>query len=195
MNELIIIDNNDSFTYNLVQSFKYIGSKPKVINISDVDKCNFNTCSKIVLSPGPGLPDENPNLINLIHKYKSNKKILGVCLGMQAIALAFGASLYNLDIPRHGESRKLELINASNLYTGLNNIEVGLYHSWAVNPDNLHKELIVSAVDKDGVMMSLEHSIYNIYAVQYHPESIITKDGLTILYNWYISKNKNTRKI
>lgn len=182
--KVLIIDNNDSFTYNLVQSFKYIDSIPSVININKIDNFKFDTFHNIVLSPGPGLPDENPNLIKFILNNKDNKKILGVCLGLQAITIAFGGYLINLDKPRHGESTKLILKEESKLYLGLDDIEVGLYHSWAANPDNFPAELIIDAVDSKNIIMSFHHSKYDIMAVQYHPESIITKKGLEILSNW-----------
>ncbi len=187
-NAVVIIDNNDSFTYNLAQYFKYIGAKPIIININIADSFDFTNYHNIVLSPGPGLPDENPNLINLIIKYKSNKRILGVCLGLQAINIAFGGNLINLDKPRHGISEQLILKNHSKLYTNLDNIKVGLYHSWALDHNTLPNELIVSAVDKSNIIMSLHHSKYDITGVQYHPESIITNYGLEILNNWLYSK-------
>jgi len=182
--QVLIIDNNDSFTFNLVQSFKYIDVVPTVININQVEYFDFNDYFNIVLSPGPGLPDENPNLIKFILNYKENKKILGVCLGLQAIALAFGGSLINLYTPRHGYSSKLILKQHSKLYKNLDKIEVGLYHSWAANPENLPEELIIDAIDNENVIMSLFHSKFDITGVQYHPESIITKNGLEILTNW-----------
>jgi len=182
--KVLIIDNNDSFTFNLVQSFKYIDIVPTVININQVEHFDFNDYFNVVLSPGPGLPDENPNLINFILNYKENKKILGVCLGLQAIALAFGGSLINLEKPRHGQSSNLLIKQHSKLYRNMDDIEVGLYHSWAADPTNLPKELIVDAVDSENIIMSFFHSKYDIIGVQYHPESIITKNGLEILTNW-----------
>lgn len=184
MMKVLIIDNNDSFTFNLVQSFKYIDTIPYVVNVNQIDKISFADFHHVVLSPGPGLPDENPNLINFIKNYKNKKKILGVCLGLQAITIAFGGSLINLKKPRHGESSKLIIIEKSRLYKGIKNLEVGLYHSWAVNPKNLPDELLIDAIDSSNVIMSIHHKKYNIIGVQYHPESIITKNGLEILTNW-----------
>ena len=182
--QVLIIDNNDSFTFNLVQSFKYINCETKVVNINSIKDLNFDNYHNIVLSPGPGLPDENPNLINFIHEHKEHKKILGVCLGLQAITLAFGGSLINLDKPRHGQSEKLTILNESTIYKDLEDVEVGLYHSWAANPKDFPSDLIIDAVDSSNIIMSIHHKKYKITGVQYHPESIITKKGLKLLINW-----------
>ncbi len=183
-NSVLIIDNNDSFTFNLAQYIKFAEHIPIILNINDINNVDFTEYNNIILSPGPKLPDDYPNLINFILKYKESKKILGVCLGHQAIARAFGGDLYNLDNPRHGYRKNLIKIKENDLfYKDIDDYSVGLYHSWAVK-DNLPDCLEVTAYDENDVIMSIKHNKFNIYGVQFHPESIITKNGLKMIKNW-----------
>ena len=184
--KILVFDNYDSFTYNLVQIIEQIvGSEVDVfrndkIALEDIDKYD-----KIILSPGPGIPEEAGILLELIKKYAPSKSIFGVCLGQQAIAEAFGGSLINLSEIYHGVATESIQINAHQIFNGLpETLEVGRYHSWAVNPDNFPVELEITSVDKNGMIMSLKHKSYDVHAVQYHPESILTPDGKKILENF-----------
>ena len=140
---------------------------------------------KILLSPGPGIPSESGLLLPLIKTYAATKSILGVCLGQQAIAEAFGGSLTNLSKVYHGIATPIELIGESNLFEGLpTTFQVGRYHSWVVNEQDLPAELKITSKDADGYIMSLEHTSYDVKGVQYHPESVLTPDGAKIIGNW-----------
>ena len=184
MKKIFVIDNYDSFTYNLVHYFHELNCKTIVkrndeFNINEVK--NYNN---IVLSPGPGIPDEAGLLKSTIKKYKSTHKILGVCLGHQAIGEVFGASLVNLDKVHHGVETPIKVLKKDVLFKELpNNFIVGRYHSWIIQksvPDCLE----VTSVDNDNQIMSIRHKNYNIKGVQFHPESILTPFGKQILSNW-----------
>jgi anthranilate synthase component 2 len=140
---------------------------------------------KILLSPGPGIPSESGLLIPLIKTYAATKSILGVCLGQQAIAEAFGGSLTNLSKVYHGITTPVELIGNSILFEGLpKTFHVGRYHSWVVNEHDLPADLKVTSKDPEGYIMSLEHTTYDVKGVQYHPESVLTPEGAKIIGNW-----------
>lgn len=184
--KILVFDNYDSFTYNLVQIIEQIvGEEVDVfrndkIALEDIDKYD-----KIILSPGPGIPEEAGILLEVIKKYAPTKSIFGVCLGQQAIAEAFGGSLINLSEIYHGVATESFQTNAHNIFNSLpETLEVGRYHSWAVNPDDFPAELEITSVDKNGMIMSLKHKTYDVHAVQYHPESILTPDGRKILENF-----------
>jgi anthranilate synthase component 2 len=138
------------------------------------------------LSPGPGIPEEAGLLLPLIKTYAHSKSILGVCLGHQAIGQAFGAGLINLTQVYHGVATPIDIIaNGSSLYEGLpSEIEVGRYHSWVVDPEGLPSCLKVTALDKQGHIMGLEHATFDVQGVQFHPESVLTPQGETIIKNW-----------
>jgi len=185
MKKILVIDNYDSFTYNLVH---YLNDLDCDVTVKRNDKLTLDEVDKfdkILLSPGPGIPDEAGLLKPIIKQYAATKSILGVCLGQQAIAEVFGGRIENLDKVYHGVATKIELVNEDNvLYAGIpKRIEVGRYHSWVVS-ENLPDELIVTAVDANGEIMSLRHKDYDVRAVQYHPESILTPEGKNILKNW-----------
>ena len=185
--KILVLDNYDSFTYNLVQMIEQIiNGKVDVfrnnqINLEDIEKYD-----KIILSPGPGIPVEAGILLELIKKYAPTKSILGVCLGQQAIAEAFGGSLFNLSEIFHGvaTNAKTTKKDAKLLQNLPENLEVGRYHSWAVNPENFPEELEITSVDENGMIMSLQHKSYDVHAVQYHPESILTPEGKKIIENF-----------
>lgn len=185
--KLLIIDNYDSFTHNLVQMIEELGmSNYQVIthdqvNINEVDKFN-----KILITPGPGLPEDHPMLEKVIRQYSSTKSILGVCLGHQAIAKAFGGELFKQDNVSHGITKKIVIKDLSDyLFTNVHaEVDVGLYHSWAVSESNFPNALKVIAVSEDGVIMALSHRQNDIKGVQFHPESIMTPLGSQILRNW-----------
>jgi anthranilate synthase component 2 len=185
--KVLVFDNYDSFTYNLVQIIERIlNSKVDVVRNDEITLEEIGKYDKIILSPGPGIPEEAGILLDLIKEYASTKSILGVCLGQQAIAEAFGGSLINLTEIFHGVATTADLVkNDTKLFKNLSSgLEVGRYHSWAVNPENFPDELEITAVDKDGMIMALQHKKYDVHGVQFHPESILTPDGETIIRNF-----------
>lgn len=187
---VLVFDNYDSFTYNLVQIIeRVLETKVDVVKNDEISLEDIGRYDKIVLSPGPGIPEEAGILLDVIKKYASEKSILGVCLGQQAIAEAFGGSLINLSEIFHGVATPAELVKEDtkifrNLSTGL---EVGRYHSWVVNPVGFPEELEVTAVDKDGMIMALQHKTYDVHGVQFHPESILTPQGAVIIENFLLN--------
>ncbi len=188
--EVVIIDNYDSFTYNLVHIVEKITHiKPVVFKNDEFELASINKYSKIILSPGPGIPQEAGLLLSVIHQYATTKSILGVCLGHQAIAVAFGGNLHNLATVYHGVASNIQLIQANDevdhLFNDLpNKFEVGRYHSWVVDSKTLPDCLLALAKDDEGNIMALRHKTLDIKGVQFHPESILTLHGETILKNW-----------
>jgi anthranilate synthase component II len=185
MKNILVIDNYDSFTYNLVHYLIDLNCKVTVKRNDKLTLEEVKTFDKIVLSPGPGIPDEAGLLKSIIKKYASTKSILGVCLGQQAICEVFGGKIINLDTVYHGVSTKINIIvNDESLFNGLNKtIEVGRYHSWVVD-ENLPSALETTSFDENGQVMSLRHKIYDVKGVQFHPESVLTPKGKQILENW-----------
>ena len=185
--KILVFDNYDSFTYNLVQIIEQIvGEEVDVfrndkIALEDIDKYD-----KIILSPGPGIPEEAGILLELIKKYAPTKSIFGVCLGQQAIAEAFGGNLINLSEIYHGVATSSKTTRENiKLFRNLpEEIEVGRHHSWAVNNENFPEELEITAVDNDGMIMALQHKTYDVHGVQFHPESILTPEGEMIIRNF-----------
>ena len=186
MNKLLILDNHDSFTYNLVQLVEQHGGWDfDVLKNNEIGLCDVSRYQKILLSPGPGLPAEAGIMKALIKEYASTKSIFGVCLGLQAIVEVFGGRLYNFEKPVHGEARKAKIIAADPIFKNLpNTISVGLYHSWAVEKSNFPEDLQITALSEKGVIMAVQHRAYDIHGVQFHPESIITAYGQNIIENW-----------
>ena len=184
--KILVFDNYDSFTYNLVQMIEQIaGEKVDVLRNDQVPLQDIEKYDKIILSPGPGIPEEAGILLEVIKKYAPTKSIFGVCLGQQAIAEAFGGSLINLTEIYHGVATESKQVKEHSIFKNLpETLEVGRYHSWAVNPDDFPEELEITSIDKNGMIMSLKHKTYDVHAVQYHPESILTPDGKKILANW-----------
>ncbi len=189
--KILVFDNYDSFTYNLVHlAEKIMNNKVDVYRNDQIAIEDVKLYDKIILSPGPGIPVEAGLLLPLIKKYASSKSILGVCLGHQAIGEAFGAKLINLETVYHGVSTKIKIQETKNRKSNgiLNNlpdtIQVGRYHSWILSDENFPEELEVTARDENGFIMALEHKIYDVQGVQFHPESILTPDGEKILRNW-----------
>lgn len=184
---ILVFDNYDSFTYNLVQLIRELAptAHMEVFRNDEIALGEIKKYDKILLSPGPGIPSESGLLLPLIKEYASTKSILGVCLGQQAIAQAFGGSLSNLSKVYHGIATPITLTQESTLYKGMPaQFVVGRYHSWVVNEKDLPSDLIITSKDDDGYIMSLEHKIYDVKGVQYHPESVLTPDGATIISNW-----------
>jgi len=185
MIKVLVIDNYDSFTYNLVHYLEDLNCDVTVVRNDKLDLEDVTPFDKIVLSPGPGIPDEAGLLKAIIKEYAPTKSILGVCLGQQAIGEVFGGSLVNLDEVYHGVATEVSItVDDETLFNGLGkNIEVGRYHSWVVNA-NLPDCLEATSFDSNGQVMSLRHKDYDVKGVQYHPESVLTPDGKKILENW-----------
>ena len=187
MDRILILDNYDSFTYNLVHYVKDITSlELDVFRNDEISLEDVNKYSTIILSPGPGLPQDAGILKDLIEKYASTKKILGVCLGMQAIGEVFGSTLKNLSKVFHGIATELEVVKTDDLlFDNLpNKFKVGRYHSWIVDEDSLSKDLIITSKDINKQIMSIKHKYYKVYGVQFHPESILTEYGKEIINNF-----------
>jgi len=183
--KVLVIDNYDSFTYNLVHYLEDLNCDVTVVRNDKLTLEDVKPFHKIVLSPGPGIPDEAGLLKAIIKEYAPTKSILGVCLGQQAIGEVFGGSLVNLDEVYHGVATKVSIcVEDESLFNGLDkNIEVGRYHSWVVNA-SLPDCLEATSFDENGQVMSLRHKEYDVKGVQYHPESVLTPDGKKILENW-----------
>ncbi|KQT30974.1 anthranilate synthase subunit II [Chryseobacterium sp. Leaf405] len=187
--KVLVFDNYDSFTYNLVQMIERIlDQKVDVVRNDQITLEEIEKYDKIVLSPGPGIPEEAGILLDVIKKYAATKSILGVCLGQQAIAEAFGGSIINLSEIYHGVATEAVQTNDHKLFKDLpQTLEVGRYHSWAVNPENFPGELEITSIDSKGMIMSLKHKTYDVHGVQYHPESILTPDGEIIIKNFLLN--------
>lgn len=186
MKKILLFDNYDSFTYNLLHVVKELGYtnidvyRNDKISLEDVDKYD-----KIILSPGPGIPEEAGILLPLIRKYAPTKSILGVCLGHQAIGEAFGAKLVNLKNVFHGVATPVNIVKDDLLFKWLNRtIEVGRYHSWIVSKEDFPDCLEITSVDEEGEIMSLRHKKYKVRGIQFHPESVLTPQGKIIIKNW-----------
>ncbi|WP_445736629.1 anthranilate synthase component II [Mariniflexile sp.] len=188
--KVLVIDNYDSFTYNLVHYLEDLNCDVTVVRNDKLTLDDVEPFDKIVLSPGPGIPDEAGLLKPIIKRFAATKSILGVCLGQQAIAEVFGGSLINLDEVYHGVATKVTIsVDDESLFKGMGKeIEVGRYHSWVVNP-NLPDSLEATSFDANGQVMSLRHKAYDVKGVQYHPESVLTPNGKQILRNWINSPN------
>jgi anthranilate synthase component 2 len=185
--KILVFDNYDSFTYNLVHLVEKITNiKVDVFRNDEISLDDVEQYDKIILSPGPGIPSEAGLLLPLIKKYAATKSILGVCLGHQAIGEAFGGRLINLDTVYHGVATSIKILNkqAQVLNNLGDEIIVGRYHSWIVSDENFPTELEVTARDENNYIMALQHKTYDVQAVQFHPESVLTPDGEPILKNW-----------
>ncbi|NKI28082.1 aminodeoxychorismate/anthranilate synthase component II [Arenibacter sp. 6A1] len=182
--EVLVIDNYDSFTYNLVHYLEDLGCVVTVKRNNQLRLEEVDAFDKIVLSPGPGIPDEAGLLKEIIATYAPTKSIFGVCLGQQAIAEVFGGSLINIDQVYHGIATSINIIKDDVLFKGMpKEIEVGRYHSWVVHPE-LPDVLEATSLDENGQVMSLRHKLYDVCAVQFHPESVLTPNGKDMLKNW-----------
>ena len=189
--KILVFDNYDSFTYNLVHLVEKITHEKVEVHRNDqIPMEKVKEYDKIILSPGPGIPEEAGLLLPLIKEYASSKSILGVCLGHQAIGQAFGGELINLSSVFHGVATKIEVRSqesgvGSPLFNGLpNELEVGRYHSWVVSKENLPEDLEITAEDETGMIMGLQHKTYDVQGVQFHPESVLTPMGEAIMRNW-----------
>jgi anthranilate synthase component 2 len=194
--KILVFDNYDSFTYNLVHLVeKIMHQKVEVYRNDQIPLEKVKEYDKIILSPGPGIPEEAGLLLPLIKKYASSKSILGVCLGHQAIGEAFGGKLVNLSTVYHGVATPIKLKTKipisigtkvkNGLFEGLpDEFEAGRYHSWIISDENFPDELEVTARDENNYIMALQHKSYDVQGVQFHPESVLTPLGEAILRNW-----------
>lgn len=183
---ILVIDNYDSFTYNLVHLIHELGYEAEVWRNDKFDLKDVDAYDKILLSPGPGIPEEAGLLLDVIKTYSPSKSIMGVCLGQQAIAEVFGGSLLNLGRPMHGIATDIDVIEKDELLFKdcPADIAVGRYHSWVVDPANVPADILVTAVDKDGQIMAVRHKKYDVCGVQFHPESVLTPSGKQMMKNW-----------
>jgi len=186
MKKIAVIDNYDSFTYNLVHYLEDLNGEVTVFRNDEFELDELEDFDKIVLSPGPGIPDEAGLLKDVIETFAKTKSILGVCLGQQAIGEVFGGSLSNLEKVYHGIATNVKItVDDELLFAGLGNeMEVGRYHSWVVNTEDFPETLEITSVDENGQIMSLRHKTLDIRGVQFHPESVLTPNGKKILENW-----------
>ena len=184
--KILIVDNYDSFTYNLVQLVRAItGNRPDVKRNDAIVLDAVAAYDKILLSPGPGIPAEAGNLNTLIETYAPTKSILGVCLGHQAIGQVFGAQLRNLDQVYHGLATPVRQLQQDVLFTGIGTqFEAGRYHSWVVDKAGFPESLAITAEDEQGYVMALRHKTYDVSGIQFHPESILTPQGKQMMINW-----------
>ncbi|HNQ67983.1 MAG TPA: aminodeoxychorismate/anthranilate synthase component II [Bacteroidales bacterium] len=189
MLKIFLLDNHDSFTYNLAAMFDiYSNVKVSVFKPENTNINKISEYDKIIFSPGPGLPSEHPLIRTIIDKYKNSKNILGICLGHQAIGEYFGCKLKNYDLVNHGMIKKLSIIQPeSPIFKNVpDNSEIGVYHSWYIENDNIPEQIRVTGLNEDGIIMAMEHKTYKIQSLQFHPESFITKFGKQMIENWLL---------
>ncbi len=180
----LVLDNYDSFTYNLVYLINQLGLKTEVRRNDKISLAEIQAYDKIILSPGPGIPDDAGILKDLIKTYAATKSIFGVCLGHQAISEVFGATLFNMDKVYHGVKTNIHITKRDYIFDGLpDKFNAGRYHSWAVG-DQLPKEIEKIAEDENGQIMAARHTQYDVRGVQFHPESIMTESGRQIIQNF-----------
>ena len=187
MKKILVVDNNDSFVYNIVE-YLYVngGCDPHVIICEEVDLTTLSLYDGILLSPGAGLPSDYPNMMEIINLCRDSHSIFGVCLGFQAIVTYFGGAIVQLSGPKHGHTSRLSIVKPSDtiLDAIVDGCCVGRYHSYVAEQESLPKVLEVTSKDEDGNIMSVTHRLKRVYGVQYHPESIITDNGQTMINNW-----------
>jgi|SRR5690554_805976 len=183
--EILVIDNYDSFTYNLVHLLNECGYQAVVWRNDKFKMEDLEPYSKILLSPGPGIPSESGLLLDVIKNYGNKKSILGICLGLQAITEVYGGQLYNLRKPVHGTATPIHVLKDDLLFSGVpRQFQVGRYHSWAADPQHFPDVLEITAEDEEGVIMALSHRELDVRAVQFHPESILSEYGKELINNW-----------
>jgi len=185
-NKIVVLDNYDSFTYNLVHLLQELGQEYVVWRNDKFKLEDIEDFDKILLSPGPGIPEEAGLLLDVIRTYAPHKSILGICLGQQAIAEVFGGTLFNMEKPLHGVATNITVVDESEkLFQDFpKDSKIGRYHSWAVNKDTLPASLKVTAIDENGIIMALTHTEYDVRGMQFHPESVLTTNGKKLIENW-----------
>jgi len=184
--KILVLDNYDSFTYNLVHILRESGHAPDIIRNDKIDLEEVKKYDKILLSPGPGIPDEAGIMKQLIKEYGPTKSILGICLGHQGIAEVYGAKLFNIPKVLHGVTSTATVKdNNESLFTGVTStFQATHYHSWAVKSDSLTSDLKLTAINDEGMIMALSHVKYDVKGLQFHPESIMTPEGPKMIKNW-----------
>lgn len=185
-NKIVVIDNYDSFTYNLVHLLQELGQEYAVWRNDKFKLEDIEEFDKILLSPGPGIPEEAGLLLDVIRTYAPHKSILGICLGQQAIAEVFGGTLFNMEKPLHGVATNITVVDESEkLFQDFpKDSKIGRYHSWAVNRETLPTCLKVTAIDENDIIMALTHNEYDVRGMQFHPESVLTTNGKKLIENW-----------
>jgi anthranilate synthase component 2 len=184
--KILLIDNYDSFTFNLVNVLRKVTKQFEVRKNDEIDLGEIDHFDKIMFSPGPDIPHQNDMMWQILDLYKSTKSILGICLGFQSIGLYFGAKLFNLKTVYHGQTREIDILDKNDYlfkdipapFTG------GLYHSWGLLEDDFPEGLIITAKSNENRIMALRHKVYDIRGVQFHPESIMTQEGERMIGNW-----------
>jgi len=190
---ILVLDNYDSFTYNLVHIIRELGYDADM-DIFRNDKISIeevNKYDKILLSPGPGIPSEAGIMLDLIKKYGPSKSILGICLGHQGIGEVYGAQLFNMTEVLHGVETSVEIIQSNDyLFAGVpKKFRVCRYHSWALEANSVNGQLIINSTDEKGIVMGLSHKNYDLRGLQFHPESILTENGIRLIKNWLDHKH------
>ena len=183
---IVIIDNYDSFTYNLAHIVEQFSNQVIVMRNNEVNWKAIKDCDKIIFSPGPGLPEKVKIMGEILNRYKTSKPILGVCLGMQYIGLYFGGEIFNIENIVHGIPKATQVVdNTECIFQSIpQEFNSGRYHSWALNRPSLPACLSITATDNDKLIMAIRHKEFDICGVQFHPESIMTEQGTDILKNW-----------
>jgi anthranilate synthase component 2 len=184
--KILILDNYDSFTFNLVHYVEQFCEDVTVRRNNQITLVEVEAFDAIILSPGPGLPKDAGIMPELIKEFAPSKKILGVCLGHQAIGEAFGCTLKNLDVVHHGVAIPINVLDSGDpLFDGVpSRFDTGRYHSWVIDQDAKNSELAITASDDEGEVMAIRHKSFNICGVQFHPESLLTEHGLILIENW-----------
>lgn len=184
--KILVLDNYDSFTYNLVHIIRELGFSPDVYRNDKLTVEDVKKYDKILLSPGPGIPDEAGIMKDVVRAYGPTKSILGICLGHQGIGEVYGAKLFNIPKVLHGVTSTAEVKDESEgLFKGVSKkFQATHYHSWAVLPDTIPAELVVTAVNDEGLIMGLRHVKYDVKGLQFHPESVMTTEGPRMMANW-----------
>ncbi|MGC4020630.1 MAG: aminodeoxychorismate/anthranilate synthase component II [Cyclobacteriaceae bacterium] len=184
--KILVLDNYDSFTYNLVHIIRALGFTPAIFRNDKISVERVEDYDKILLSPGPGIPDEAGIMKEVIKEYAPSKSILGICLGHQGIAEVFGAQLYNLPNVLHGVTSETKIVDKSEII--FKNVSDAFqsthYHSWVVKPETVTQELKVTAINSEGLIMGLSHVKYDVKGLQFHPESVMTTEGPKMISNW-----------
>lgn len=183
---ILVLDNYDSFTYNLVHIIRELGSPYEVHRNDKISLEEVGRFNKILLSPGPGIPDEAGIMKDVIKKYGQTKSILGVCLGHQGIAEVYGAKIYNIENVLHGVTSQVTVLDSTGkLFQGMpKRFLVTHYHSWAVAPDSINGDIYVTATNDSGLVMAVSHKQFDVHGVQFHPESVMTEHGKKLISNW-----------
>ncbi len=184
--KILVLDNYDSFTYNLVHILRELGHAPDVVRNDKITVTEVSKYDKIMLSPGPGIPDEAGIMKAVIRELGPSKSILGICLGHQGIGEVYGAELFNIPKVLHGVTSKVDIVDREEyLFQGVNNhFDATHYHSWAVKPDSIPSSLRVTATNHEGLVMGLRHVVYDVRGLQFHPESVMTVEGPKMIANW-----------